>query len=47
MRPVGYTSEAGRQYDPFLNQRQAKKTILLDVKKPEQKPEEKYKGIHY
>lgn len=45
MRPVGYTSEAGRQYDPFLNQRQAlKKTITLDVKKPEQ-PEEKYKGL--
>lgn len=47
MRPVGYTSEAGRQYDPFLNQRQAlKKTISLDVslRKPEQ-PEEKYKGL--
>ncbi|XP_031625781.1 intraflagellar transport protein 88 homolog [Contarinia nasturtii] len=45
MRPVGYTSEAGRQYDPFLNQRQAmKKTISLDVKRPEQ-PEEKYKGL--
>lgn len=45
MKPVGYTSEAGRQYDPFLNQRQAlKKTIVLDIKKPEQ-PEEKYKGL--
>lgn len=45
MRPVGYTSEAGRQYDPFLNQRQAlKKTISLDVRRPEQ-PEEKYKGL--
>lgn len=45
MRPVGYTSEAGRQYDPFLNQRQAlKKTITLDIKRPEQ-PEEKYKGL--
>lgn len=45
MRPVGYTSEAGRLYDPFLNQRQAlKKTIVLDVKKQEL-PEEKYKGL--
>lgn len=45
MRPVGYTSDVGRQYDPFLNQRQAlKKTISLDVKKPEQ-PEEKYKSL--
>lgn len=45
MRPVGYTSDVGRQYDPFLNQRQAlKKTITLDVKKPEQ-PEEKYKSL--
>ncbi|XP_055309394.1 intraflagellar transport protein 88 homolog [Sitodiplosis mosellana] len=46
MRPVGYTSEAGRQYDPFLNQRQAiKKTISLDVRRPEEQPEEKYKGL--
>lgn len=45
MRPVGYTSEAGRLYDPFLNQRTAmKKTIVLDTKKQEQ-PEEKYKGL--
>lgn len=45
MRPIGYTSEAGRQYDPFLIQRQAlRKTISLDVKRTEQ-PEEKYKGL--
>lgn len=45
MRPVGYTSEAGRLYDPFLNQRTAmKKTIVLDTKKQEL-PEEKYKGL--
>lgn len=45
MRPVGYTSEAGRLYDPFLNQRAAlKKTIVLDAKKQEL-PEEKYKGL--
>lgn len=45
MRPVGYTSEAGRLYDPFLNQRTAmKKTIVLDTKKQES-PEEKYKGL--
>lgn len=46
MRAVGYTSEAGRQYDPFLNQRQAlKKTISLDVRRPEEQPDEKYKGL--
>lgn len=45
MRPVGYTSDTGRLYDPFLNQRAAlKKTILLDPKKREL-PEEKYKGL--
>lgn len=45
MRPVGYTSEAGRLYDPALSQRTAmKKTIVLDTKKQEQ-PEEKYKGL--
>lgn len=45
MRPVGYTSEAGKLYDPFLNQRQAlKKTITLDANKQES-TEEKYKNM--
>lgn len=45
IRAVGYTSEAGRTFDPMLHQRTAnKKTIVLDAKKQDL-PEEKYKGL--
>lgn len=47
IRPVGYTSEAGRMFDPFLRQRTAtKKTIVIDSKKGNDiSPDEKYKGL--
>lgn len=46
IRPVGYTSEAGRTFDPLLYQRTAaKKTIVIDTKKPIDITEAKYKGL--
>lgn len=46
IRAVGYTSEAGRTFDPMLHQRTAaKKTIILDANKNKDLPEEKYKGL--
>lgn len=45
IRPVGYTSEAGRSFDPLLYQK-SKKTIVSDTaKKPSELTEEKYKGL--
>lgn len=45
IRPVGYTSEAGRSFDPLLYQK-TKKTIVPDTaKKPSEITEEKYKGL--
>lgn len=47
IRPVGYTSEVGRTFDPMLNQRSStKKAIVMDAaKKPTELTEEKYKGL--
>lgn len=50
IRPVGYTSEAGRTFDPMLHHRNAaaaaaKKSIILDANKTKDLPEEKYKGL--
>lgn len=45
IRPVGYTSEAGRIFDPMLHHKTASKpTAIIDLKK-EDSAEEKYKGL--
>lgn len=45
-RPVGYTSEAGRMFDPMMQRiAPARKTVVMEQKKPGDLTEEKYKGL--
>lgn len=45
-RPVGYTSEAGRLFDPMMQRiAPARKTVVMEQKKPGDLTEEKYKGL--
>lgn len=48
VRPVGYTSEAGRTFDPLLYHKTASKksvVVAADPKKPADLTEEKYKSL--